>query len=106
MRARGANPEEEDLVPLDHKAGKSGLLLPQSATRNLEKMIAGMTMEVVVMPLFGPFIENAQLRVVNGFQPAGFNQGFEVSINRCLVERPHLSSANLMDFLDSQGSRF
>jgi hypothetical protein len=93
-------------VPLDNKTRKSGLFLPQGTTRNLEETIAGMAMEVVVMSLVGPFIENAKLRVVNGFQPPGFNQGFEVSINRCLVERPHLFPAYLKDFVDPQGSRF
>jgi hypothetical protein len=93
-------------VPLDNKTRKSGLLLSQGATRNLEKTIASMAMEVVVMSLLGPFIENAELRVVNGFQPPGLNQGFEVSINRCLVERPHLFPAYQKDFVDPQGSRF
>jgi hypothetical protein len=60
-------------VPLDNKTRKSGLLLPQRATRNLEETIAGMAMEVVVMSLVGPFIENAKLRVVNGFQPPGLD---------------------------------
>jgi hypothetical protein len=93
-------------VPLDNKTRKSGLLLPQGATRNLEETIAGMAMEVVVMPLVGPFMENAQLRVVNGFQPPGLNQRFEVSINRRLVERPHPFPAYLKHFLDPQRSRF
>ena len=70
VSAGRAYSEKKYLMPFYEKTGRQGLIFAQGTPRDLEKTVAGMAVEMVMMPFLRPFIENTQIGVMDSPQPS------------------------------------
>ena len=84
------------------EASRSRFLLLQGAAGELEETVAGPASKMMVMFFPGSFIQGAQPRLVDLFQPPLLHQQFQVAIDRCLIQGRYDPAPRLQDFINSQ----
>ena len=93
-------------MTLGDKAGRGGFPFVQCASGKIENTVARSAVKMVVVFLFGPFIQSAQIRVVDSLDPAAFEQVFKIAVYGCLVEGLDNAAALFEDFFDLERSVF
>jgi hypothetical protein len=102
MRTGRTDSEEEYLMVFHQELGGCDVLVPEHATWKLEKTVAGMAMEMVMMALVGQFVKGSQGRVVDLPDHTLSGQPLQIAIDRGLIEGLHNPSAVLKNILDAQ----
>ena len=89
---------------LHMEIGGGDFVVPERTARKLEKAVAGMAMEVVMMVLVGQLVKGPQGRVIDLSHQPLFGQPLQVAIDRSLIEGLHDPASVLEDLLDAQRS--
>jgi hypothetical protein len=102
LPAGRADAVQVDLVILRDETGRGQTLFIERTSVYFKEPVAGSALEVMVMFLPGPFIENTAFRRKNLLQPSVFDQDLQVSINGGLIQGSDVPPADLQDFVDSK----
>ena len=104
LPAGRADAVQVDLVILRDETGRGQTLFIESTSVYFKEPVAGPALEMMVVFLPGPFIENTAFRRKNLFQKSVFDQDLQIPINGCLIQGSDVPAAELQNFVDSKRS--